>query len=143
MHKHELKTEQAHAYFDEEARIVYVEYQGQLSGDVTVAVYEWLDALFHEIDLQTIHGEIFDFRQVTEFDQSNLKAARKTSSRMNMKVDTSGIPVALLVSDFYHQEILQSAMRISPEHVRKKIVWSEEEALAFINEWKNSRETSS
>jgi hypothetical protein len=140
MHKYQLEVDQASAYFDEDTRIVHITYHGVLTGDVTHQVYDWLDELFRQVDLNTIHGEIFDFRQVTEFDQSNLKAARKTSSRMNMKIDTSHLPVALIVGDFYHKEILHSAMRISPEHTRKRIVWSDEEALDFLAEWqKNHR----
>jgi hypothetical protein len=138
MQKYQLEVDQASAYFDEEQRIVYVTYRGALSSDVTIQVYDWLDELFGEVDVNTINGEIFDFRQVTEFDESNLKAARRTSSRMNIKVDTSSLPVALIVNDFFHKEILQSAMRIPPDHPRKRIVWTEEEAIAFLHEWKEN-----
>lgn len=141
MSKYELKVEQASAYYDEESRIVHIAYQGALSSDVTVQVYDWLETLYDAVGLDTLYGQIFDFREVTEFDESNLSTARRTSSRMNMRMDTSHVPVALIVGDFYHEEILRGAMRIPPEHARKRIVWSEDEALAFLQEWhKNQSE---
>jgi len=132
---HKVDTEQVSAIFDEDSSIIYVTYYGALTGEGPKIVYGWLDELYEEIDVNSIYGQIFDFRQVEEFAQENLKTARKTSNRMNMKIDTSHVPVALLISDPYHQEVLHSSMRISPDHERKKIVWSEEEALAFFEKW--------
>jgi hypothetical protein len=94
-----------------------------------------LDELLHEIGTENVYGEIFDFRKVIEFAPDNLSTARRTSSKMNMKMDTSQIPVALLISDAAHQEIFHSSMRISPQNLRRKIVWSKDEALEFFDEW--------
>lgn len=135
MGNHRLEIPNATAIYDAENHLVRIEYRGILDGDVTVQVYDWLDELYKQIGLEGITGQIFDFRKVQEFEESNLSAARRTSNRMNMRVDTSNIPVALLVNDFYHEEILRGSMRIPAEHVRKKIVWSEEEALGFITNW--------
>ena len=130
-----LETEQAQAFFDEDNQIVYVAYSGSLGSDVTVTVYDWLDRLIKSIGLDVIQGEIFDFSGVTEFQESNLQTARKTSKRMNLRVDTSKIPVALVVDSFYQEEILRGSMQISPDHVRKRIVHSQDEAQAFLEEW--------
>lgn len=135
MDKHRLEVEQASAYYDLEKHIAYIKYRGVLGSDVTIQVYDWLDELYKEYGTEGFYGQIFDFREVKEFDESNLATARKTSNKMNMRIDTSHIPVALIVSDFYHEEILRTAMRISPEHIRKKIVWSEADAYAFLDEW--------
>lgn len=140
MVNYQLDVEQANARFDPEKRIAFIHYHGVLGSDVTLRVYEWLDELYKEIGTDGFAGQIFDFRDVQEFDESNLATARKTSGKMNLRVDTSHIPVALIVSDFYHEEILRTAMRISPEHVRKKIVWSEDEALSFLNQWRTEHE---
>jgi hypothetical protein len=123
-----------------DTRIVHVTYSGVLTGDANVAVYDWLDELYQDVDITSMYGQVFDFRKVEEFAQDNLKTARRVSNRMNMKIDTSQIPVALLVGDPYHQEILLGSMRISPEHRRKKIVWSEDEALEFFEQWHTERE---
>ena len=130
-----LEIEQASAYFDPESRIVRVAYSGSLGSDVTVEVYAWLDGLVKEIGVDSINGQIFDFSNVTEFQESNLQTARKASKKMNIRIDTSKIPVALVVGTFYQEEILRGSMQISPDHVRKRIVKSEEEAMAFIEEW--------
>jgi hypothetical protein len=130
-----LEIDQAKANYDEESQIIHIAYSGVLSGDVTVAVYSWLDELLHEIGTENVYGEIFDFRKVIEFAPDNLSTARRTSSKMNMKMDTSQIPVALLISDAAHQEIFHSSMRISPQNMRRKIVWSKDEALEFFDEW--------
>lgn len=130
-----LELENARAHYDPEQDIVYIAYNGILSSDVTLEVYAWLDELFAAIDINSLRGEIFDFRKVDEFDQSNIKTARRTSNRMNMKIDVSHVPVALIVGNPYHQETLLGGMRISPDHMRKRIVWSDAEAEEFFDEW--------
>lgn len=129
-----LETEQASAHYDPETRIARIAYRGYLSSDVTVEVYAWLEYLYRTLGAEGFYGQIFDFRQVEAFEPSNIKTARRVSNRINMIIDTSRIPVSLLVGDFYHEQMLLSAMRVSPENVRKKIVWTEEEALAFLAE---------
>jgi len=128
-----LKTEHAQAHFDPQTRLVHVTYTGDLDGDATVAVYDWLDQLYHEVDISSIRGQVFDFQKVTSFAQDNLVLARRNSNRMNMKTDVTHCPVALVIGDFYHEEILRTGMRIREENVRKRIVWNHEDALAFID----------
>lgn len=130
-----LEIDQATVYFDESRLILRVAYTGSLGAEVTVQVYDWIDQLIKLIGVEAIHGEIFDFSGVTEFQESNLQTARKTSKRMNIRVDTSNIPVALIAKTFYQEEMLRGAMQIPKEHARKRIVKTEEEAYAFINEW--------
>lgn len=137
-----LEIPNATATYDPETRVAKIEYRGILDGDVTIQVYDWLDEIYRDIGIDNMLGQIFDFRQVQSFEESNLATARRTSNRMNMRIDTSNIPVALLVNDFYHEEILRGSMRIPAEHVRKRIVWSEEDAWAYIKNWhaeKNSQ----
>ncbi len=134
-----LEIEQATAYFDEEQQLIFVTYRGDLDGEVTVQVYEWIERLLETVGIDALNGEIFDFTAVTTFQDSNLQIARKVSRRMNLSMDTSQLPVALIVKDFYQEEILRGTMRIVPEQERKRIVNSEEEALAFIEEWYRQR----
>ena len=134
-----LHIEQASVYYDEAEKIVHVAYRGDLGADVTVQVYDWLDNLIRTIGVENIYAEIFDFREVTAFQEENLQTARKTSKRMNLRLDTSQFPVALLVKTFYQEEILRTPMHIPPEHQRKRIVKTEAEARAFIEEWHQRR----
>lgn len=132
---YQLEIERASVMYDPETRVIHVTYRGELDGDTNAAVYEWLEQLYQEIGIETVWGQVFDFREVSEFQQENLKTARRTSTRMNMRTDVSSCPAALIVSDFYHEEILRGSMRVVAENVRKKIVWSEDEALQFLEEW--------
>jgi hypothetical protein len=130
-----LEVEQATAYFDEGFRLIRVAYRGKLGSEVTVQVYDWIDYVVSTMGLENILGEIFDFSEVEEFLPENLQTARKTSKRMNVRLDTSQLPVALIVKTSYQEEMLRGPMQVSPEHMRKRIVKSEEEALVFIDEW--------
>lgn len=130
-----LDTEQASTYYDDARRLIWVAYRGKLGADVTVLVYDWIDTVVSSVGVENIMGEIFDFRGVQEFLPENLQTARKTSKRMNVRLDTSQIPVALVVGNAYQEEMLRGPMQVSPDHARKRIVKSEDEALQFINEW--------
>lgn len=136
-----LKIDQAEANYDETTRIARIAYKGRLHGDVTIAVYDWLDTLYGEFGTEGFNGQIFDFRQVEEFERDNLVTARRTSSKMNMRFDTSQIPAALIVGNHYQEEMLRTGMRIPTENIRKKIVWSDEEALAFIATFQSERQS--
>lgn len=140
MDSFELTADQATAVYDPETRIVTIRYKGDLDAAITIQVYDWLDRLYHEVGLETIYGQIFDFRNVTRFDPTNLTTARRTSAKMNMAQDTSQFPVALIVANREQEETLRGPMRIPEGHQRKRIVWSDEDALAFINNWYNSAE---
>lgn len=130
-----LELERATARYDQQTHTVYVIYKGVLDAQTPVLVYDWLDLVYEAVDVDALRGQVFDFRQVKDFAQDNLVMARRSSNRMNMKTNISHCPVALIVGDFYHEEILRTAMRISPEHNRKQIVWSDEEAQKFLDDW--------
>jgi len=135
MTNYNLEIEQASAVYDPETQIATIIYRGALTADVNLRVYEWLENLYNDIGTEKFIGQIFDFRQVTDFDRSNLITARRNSNRINMALDTSHIPVALLINDPYHEEMLRAGMRISPENIRKHIVWTEDDAHAFIQQY--------
>lgn len=130
-----LEIQQAAAHYDDTTRLVRIVYHGELGAEVTRQVYDWLEELYEAVGTDAIYGQIFDFRKVTQFLDENLQAARRASKIANIRMDTSRFPVALLISDFYHQEILRSAMRVTPDNERKRLVWSEAEALEFFQQW--------
>lgn len=130
-----LKTEKASAYFDEESRIAYIEYRGLLTADESLAVYDWLADLVQELGIENVYGEIFDFRKVREFATDNLMEARRNSRRYNMRNRIRKLPVAMLVSNYYQEEILRGPMKNVEENKRKTIVKTMEEALTFLHEW--------
>ncbi len=137
-----LSTPGASASHDEQTGIVTITYRGDITRTEGAAVYGWLDELISTIGVDAIYGEIFDFRQVTEFMSDNLMEARSKSRSLNLRVDTTRFPVAMIVKDFYQQEILRGPMQNVPRNTRKRIVHSEAEALNFFHEWHQHRDAS-
>lgn len=135
MSKFELSLNNANAVYDPATHIITVIYQGVLDGNVTTNVYTWLEELYKEVSVSDVKGQIFDFRQVVRFDDSNLTVARRASNRLNMIQDTSQFPVALIVANPEQEEVLRGPMRISEGHQRKRIVRNPDEALTFIHNW--------
>lgn len=130
-----LKHENAVAHFDSESRIAHITYRGFLTAEASTAVYDWLADLTESIGMETFYGEIFDFREVTDFMPDNLITARKKSRRRNLSHDVRGLPVAMIVKDFYQQEILRGPMQNVENNPRKAIVRTPEEARAFLDAW--------
>ena len=134
-----LETSTATARYDEEHNIVWVTYRGLLDAEATASVYGWLADFFDEHDNKAIDGEVFDFREVETFGPDNLFEARKKSRGFNLKQDVSTLPVAMICSNFYQEEILRGPMQNVPENNRKCIVKTESEALDFITNWHKER----
>lgn len=130
-----LESLNASARYDEESDLIRVTYRGVLDATATATVYSWLAELFKTLDADRVRGEVFDFREVTVFGPDNLMEARKKSRGFNLKMDTSHLPVAMIVANFYQEEILRGPMQNVPENQRKVIVHTEAEANEFIDNW--------
>ncbi|QPC82976.1 hypothetical protein G4Y79_00965 [Phototrophicus methaneseepsis] len=137
-----LEHNQAYANYDDTTGIVYVTYRGNLDAETSTAVYSWLNGLLNMVGAESIYGEIWDFREVEQFMPDNLQDARKNSRIMNLKQDTGRFPVAMIIKDYYQEEILRGPMKNVPENQRKAIVRSVQEGLAFIKEWHTMQSTS-
>ena len=135
MEYEQLQLERVSAYFDSDRKIAHITYSGILDADDSAAAYKWLNKLIDTIHIENIYGEIFDFREVKQFQPDNLIDARKHSRKLNLRVEIHGTPVAMVVRDSVQEEILRGPMRIVPENKRKRIVHSENEAYAFFEEW--------
>lgn len=130
-----LEMEQASAHFDEESKIAFIKYNGVLSAEESTAVYNWLADLVEVVGLEGIYGEVFDFRKVEEFAADNLMQARRNSRRHNMRNNVRRLPVAMIISNFYQEEILRGPMQNVEENKRKALVQNMDEAVAFLNKW--------
>lgn len=128
-----LNEERVQGRYDETTRIVHIVYSGQLDADASTAAYNWLATINETVGMP--YGEIFDFRNVTEFMPDNLLEARKKSRRRNLRNEVHQLPVAMVVKDYYQEEILRGPMQNVPENQRKTIVKSVEEAVDFLHEW--------
>lgn len=129
-----LDIQNARAHYDADTRIVYIAYRGLLSADASTKVYHWLHELMLELGSENLYGEVWDFREVQEFLPDNLMDARKKSRGLNLRINVD-FPVAMVVKDFYQEEILRGPMQNVPENTRKAIVRSMDEAHQFLAEW--------
>ncbi len=131
----QIDSDQFSAWYDDQGQILHVVYKGVLTADVTTQVYRWLGEVIqqHPAEAVRARGSIYDFRQVKGFDSRNLTSAQRQSQQFNAKLDLGNHPVALLVSTPLQEHILQVELKISPQQDRKRLVRSEEEALAFIS----------
>jgi hypothetical protein len=138
-------TDNFSAYYDTDPRILFVTYRGVLTPQVTVQFYQWLGKTIQNRPelVAEAFGSIFDFRQVTEFDNRNLTSAQRQSQQVNTQIDLSHHPVAMIAGSMLQEQILRLELKISPQQTRKRIVRSEEEALAFINSFQSLDEKSS
>lgn len=135
-----LDTPQASAKYDADHNVVWVTYRGVLDAEASTRVYQWLAEFFNVHDNQDIDGEVFDFREVQSFGPDNLFEARKKSRGFNLRQDITHLPVAMICSNFYQEEILRGPMQNVPENQRKRIVRTDEEAFDFIAEWHGQRQ---
>ena len=133
-----LEAASVHASYDPESAVVTITYQGDLGADASAAAYTWLEDLLNQVGTEKLYGEIFDFRDVTRFQTDNLIDARKHSRRLNIMMETYHYPIAMIVSNAMQEEILRGPMRIVEGNQRKRIVHTEQEARAFLDEWHHS-----
>lgn len=139
----DLNMEKAQARFDDETGIAHIKYSGSLTAEESTAVYDWLADLVETLGLEAIYGEVFDFRDVTEFEADNLMQARRNSRRHNMRNNVRHVPVAMVISSFYQEEILRGPMQNVEENKRKAIVWEMDEAVQFLHDWHAQQEEKS
>jgi hypothetical protein len=130
-----LQHDNARARYDSDSGIAHITYTGYLTGEASTAVYDWLADVTQAIGIENMRGEVFDFRDVTEFMPDNLMDARRNSRRYNVKNDVRRLPVAMIVKDFYQEEILRGPMQNVRENARKTIVRTMDDALGFIRDW--------
>jgi hypothetical protein len=130
-----LTAAQVHAAFDEATGIATIRYRGVLGAEASDQAYAWLDGLIAAVGVDRMVGEIFDFRDVSEFLPDNISSARVRSKRFNMRHNRGNVPIAMIVRDGMQEEILRGPMRNPVDNQRKKIVYTQDDALAFLHQW--------
>jgi hypothetical protein len=132
MEQFRMENPQVVAYWEDTQNIFYVTYRGVLSQDVTTQVYQWMIETAQALKGQEVRGGIYDFRQVKEAESGNLAAVHRESRNFNVKVDTSNIPIALIVDNIHQEQIVRISMQVTPGQKRKAIVKSMDDAIRFI-----------
>lgn len=128
-----LEAETVSARYDAENALMFITYKGVLTPQITSQAYNWMTEIMQDID--SLDGAVFDFREVKQFDNSNLTSAQRQSQAFNSKFDVSRIPAALVVSNAYQERMMQLSLNLSPQQDRKKIVWNIEDAVQFIKDY--------
>jgi hypothetical protein len=134
-----LETERVKAHFDPSQGISYIQYSGDVDGNDTRQVYSWVRELLTVIGDNATYGVIFDFREVTHFATDNMAATRRETKKINTERDNSNHPIALIVRTLYQEKLVEVTARVSSDSDRKQIVYSMEEAMAFIHGWHKQR----
>lgn len=132
-----VETEKFSAHYDINTCLLNVAYHGILSPAMTTEFYKWLGSMMRDYPehVMKARGSIYDFHDVTEFENSNLTTASRQSQQLNMRTDLKNHPVALVVKNKLQEQILRLAMKITPHDERIRIVWSMEEATNYINDF--------
>lgn len=135
----EINTKDVSARFEPETGYVWVAYRGSLTASMTVDVYRWMVALAKHIKVTDVLGSVYDFTGITDFSRYSLSTVQRESHNLNMNMDMSHIPVALIVANDIQKSMVRIGLQLTPQEHRKRIVMSEEEALAFFTEWHNNQ----
>lgn len=130
-------SEHIAAYYDEERLILRVKYLGVMTPAVTAEFYQWLGNIIrtNPEKVMTARGSIYDFRDVTEFANSNISSTARQSGQVNQQMDLQNHPVAIIAKDAIQSATLTVTMRVSGQQDRKRIVRTEADAIAFIEEF--------
>lgn len=127
-----LSRDDVTCHYDLTEHLVFITYFGEITPEVTTAVYGWIPQAFTNNDIKLVRGSVFNFCHVTRFNNANLGSVRKTSSNLNAKFDMSHVAVALLVGNMRQEKMVKVAMKVTPQEERKRIVKSYQDAYAFI-----------
>lgn len=122
-------------HFDPDSGILRVSYSGNVTPEVTGSIYAWGWKLSERVGVENIHAMITDFRAVVNFAPQSLGTALRESRRINKAYDLRHVPVAHIVKNMYQEQMVNISTELSGNHDRMKIVYSEDEALAFIESW--------
>jgi hypothetical protein len=130
-----LHTKSVTVLYDEERRLIYMAYRGTLTSYLTIQAYDWLGQFFKQTPPHETRGTIVDFRAVEQFPNTNSLTTQNQDSRLYGQIDMSRHATALLVENTDQREHADLAISLSDNARCKRVVSSEAEALAFINQW--------
>lgn len=124
-----------HATYDEQTKLVSIIYSGELTCTAVLAAHHWLGQVVQKIETVSIRGIIIDFREVIHFDKYYLPTVRAVSLKIDNQYDFSRIPVALIASNAYQEQMLTIAQRVSAANGRISLLKTPESGMSFIREW--------
>lgn len=138
-----FRADNVSGLYDPQTALVYVSYTGVITPAVTETIYQWGTALVQQVGPEHIRGMITNFSAVEQFDHKTLNAAAKASQQINMVFDLSNLPVGLVVNNLYQEHLVRTSINLTGHIERMRIVYSEAEALAFIEAYHQHHDANS
>ena len=131
----EFDSDGATVNYDPHTGITRIMYYGFVTPQTTSDVYSKMIENVGIAGLESVRAGFFDFRHVSQFDNSNMRVVQRNSSNMNVSYDMSHIAVALIVEGLFQDRMVRTAMKVTPQEERKRVVQSYKEAQEFTNEF--------
>jgi hypothetical protein len=128
-----LDTKNVNAHFDVDTCILRVSYYGVLDGDSAVDLHTWIEQMRETIGPRPIEGVIFDLRKVIRFKRDNLYTTAEQSQQLQQQINRR-CPIALIVSTYYQEQMVQVMMLTATDADMRQVVYSEEEAFYYITQ---------
>ncbi len=130
-----LDNKNISAYFDIERNLLFVTYYGVLDASASGNLNEWVDQMREVIGVRPVRGMIFDLRKVVRFKRENLFTSAEQTLQLQEHLDNQKYPIALVVTNYYQEQMAKITMLITPDASRRHIVYSMEEATSYIQSW--------
>lgn len=135
-----LNIDGASIWYDRTTDFMRINYYGVITPQTTFDVYSKMIENIGIIgDVKKVRAGLFDFRQVNAFDNTNLRTVQRSSQTMNTSYDMNHIAVALIVGNVRQERMVITAMKVTPQEARKRVVFSFADAHRFIEEFHAKR----
>ncbi len=131
-------SDSVEAYWYPATSVLLVIYKGTLLPEATTTAYKIGMDVIAKYGAERLRGIIGDFTGVTYFPNANLSVANSQSKRVNKSENLSHVAVALLVSTLMQERFVWLTAQINGTDYRSKIVYSMEQAFAFIDDYRKS-----
>lgn len=133
--KYDFDSDGASVTYDEETGITRIVYFGAITPQTTADVYSKMMENVGIAGIENVKSGFFDFRHVSQFDNSNMRVVQRNSNNMNISYDMSHIAVALIVEGLFQERMVITAMKVTPQEERKRVVHSYTQAMDFMNKF--------
>lgn len=121
--------------YDAEKQIVFIRYGERHTPEIGREAFNWCLDLVERVGPENVRGCVMDFSQVAVFEETTFSLARSHDSDIQSRFDMRHHPVALIVSTPYQEDMVRIATEVTHTESRSPIVYSEADALRFIDEW--------
>lgn len=130
-----LSSKTVNAYFDTQTGVLFVSYYGVLDASTSGNLYDWIEQMRDVVDSHGVRGLVFDLRKVVRFKRDNLYTTAEQSERLSEQLDHRVYPIALVVGNYYQEQMAKVTILVAHDAERREIVRSMEEALGYIGSW--------